>query len=40
MSLVAALKPGEQAKLKLTRENADTDLTVTIGRRPRVTKKE
>ena len=40
LNLVAVLKPGEQAKLKLQRENADTELTVTIGRRPRVTKKE
>ncbi len=40
LSLVAALKPGDQAKLKLQRENADTDLTVTIGRRPRMTKRE
>ncbi|HZM47943.1 MAG TPA: trypsin-like peptidase domain-containing protein [Burkholderiales bacterium] len=40
LNLVAVLKPGEQAKLRLQRENADTDLTVTIGRRPRVTKRE
>jgi serine protease DegQ len=40
LSLVAALRPGDQAKLKLMRENADTELAVTIGRRPRVTKRE
>jgi serine protease DegQ len=40
LNLVAVLKPGEQAKLRLQRENADTEFTVTIGRRPRVTKRE
>ena len=40
LSVVAALKPGDQAKLKLMRENADTELAVTIGRRPRVAKRE
>ena len=40
LNLVAVLKPGEQAKLKLQRENEDEEITVTIGRRPRVAKKE
>src|SRR6185295_1385850 len=40
LNQVAALKPGDQAKLKLLRENANTEVAVTIGRRPRVTKKE
>ena len=34
LNLVAALPPGEQATIKLTRNQAETELTVTIGRRP------
>jgi len=34
LNLIAALQPGQQATLKLTRNQAETDLTVTIGRRP------
>ena len=40
LNQVAVLKPGDQAKLKLQRENADAEVTVTIGRRPRATRKE
>jgi serine protease DegQ len=40
LNQVAALKPGDQAKLKLLRENANTEVAVTIGRRPRATKRE
>jgi serine protease DegQ len=35
LNLIASLQPGQQATIKLTRNQADTDLTVTIGRRPR-----
>jgi S1-C subfamily serine protease len=35
LNLIAALQPGQQAIIKLTRNQADTDLAVTIGRRPR-----
>jgi serine protease DegQ len=35
LNLIASLQPGQQAIIKLTRNQADTDLTVTIGRRPR-----
>jgi serine protease DegQ len=34
LNLVAALPPGQGATLKLTRNQAETELTVTIGRRP------
>jgi len=35
LNLIASRQPGEQATLKLTRNQAETELTVTIGRRPR-----
>jgi len=34
LNLIAALQPGQQAKLRLARNQSETDLTVTIGRRP------
>ena len=34
LNLVAALPPGQGATLKLTRNQAETELAVTIGRRP------
>jgi len=34
LNLIAALQPGQHATLKLTRDQAETDVTVTIGRRP------
>jgi serine protease DegQ len=40
LNLVAVLKPGDPAKLKLQRDNADAELTVTIGRRPKIAKRE
>ena len=40
LNAVAVLKPGEQARLKLQRDNADAEVTVTIGRRPSIAKKE
>jgi len=35
LNVIAALQPGQQAAIRLTRNQAETDLTVTIGRRPR-----
>ncbi len=35
LNLVAALPPGQEASLKLTRNQAESELAVTIGRRPR-----
>jgi serine protease DegQ len=34
LNLIAALPPGQRAVIKLTRNQAESDLTVTIGRRP------
>jgi len=35
LNLIAGLQPGEQAVLRLTRNQAESEVTVTIGRRPR-----
>jgi Do/DeqQ family serine protease len=35
LNLVAALRPGEQARVRVARNQEETELTVTIGRRPR-----
>jgi serine protease DegQ len=35
LNVIAALQPGQQAAIRLTRDQAETDVTVTIGRRPR-----
>jgi serine protease DegQ len=35
LNLVAALRPGEQARVRVARNLEETDLTVTIGRRPK-----
>ena len=35
LNLIAGLEPGQQAGLRLTRDQAEIDVTVTIGRRPR-----
>jgi serine protease DegQ len=35
LNLIASLQPGQQAVVRLSRNQADTDFTVTIGRRPR-----
>jgi len=35
LNLIAGLQPGQQAGLRLTRDQAEIDVTVTIGRRPR-----
>ena len=34
LNLIAALPPGQQAAIRLTRNQVEADLTVTIGRRP------
>ena len=36
LNLIAALEPGVQARLKLLRKQATTELTVTVGRRPKL----
>ena len=35
LNMIAALRPGEQARVKLARNRAESELSVTIGRRPR-----
>jgi serine protease DegQ len=35
LNLIATLQPGQQARLRLVRERAETELAVIIGRRPR-----
>ena len=35
LNLIASLQPGQQAVVRLSRNQAESDLTVTIGRRPR-----
>jgi serine protease DegQ len=35
LNMIAALQPGENAKLKVFRNQAESELTVTVGRRPR-----
>ena len=35
LNLVAALKPGDQARVRVARNQEETDLNVTIGRRPK-----
>ncbi len=40
LNLIAALQPGEQAKLKLIRERQETEVTVTVGRRPKPARRE
>jgi serine protease DegQ len=35
LNLIAGLQPGQQAQLRLTREQAEIDVTVAVGRRPR-----
>ena len=35
LNLIAALQPGQQARLKLARNQAETELTVMVGRRPK-----
>ena len=35
LNLIAALAPGQSAKVKLKRQGADVDATLTVGRRPK-----
>ena len=35
LNLIAALQPGQQAVLRVARDQAETEVTVTVGRRPR-----
>jgi serine protease DegQ len=35
LNMIAALQPGEDAKLRVARNQAENELTVTIGRRPK-----
>jgi len=35
LNLVAALAPGQPAKMKLKRQEKELDATVTVGRRPK-----
>jgi len=35
LNLIAALAPGQHAKLKLKRQGQDVDATITVGRRPK-----
>ena len=39
LNLIAALQPGQQARLKLARNQAETELDVTVGRRPKPQRK-
>jgi len=35
LNLIAALEPGQSAKVRLKRQGKDVDATVTVGRRPK-----
>ena len=35
LNLIAALAPGQSAKVRLKRQGQDVDATVTVGRRPK-----
>jgi len=35
LNLIAALAPGQAAKVKLKRHGQDVDATITVGRRPK-----
>ena len=35
LNLIAALEPGQAAKVKLKRQGSDVDATITVGRRPK-----
>ncbi|MBI2509439.1 MAG: trypsin-like peptidase domain-containing protein [Betaproteobacteria bacterium] len=39
LNLIAGLQPGQQARLKLARNQAETELEVTVGRRPKSQRK-
>jgi S1-C subfamily serine protease len=35
LNLIAALPPGQPAKLRLRRQGQEVDATITVGRRPK-----
>jgi hypothetical protein len=35
LNLIAALAPGQAAKLKLKRQGRDVETSITVGRRPK-----
>ena len=39
LNMIAALQPGEQVKLRLTRNQSESELSITIGQRPRPMRK-
>jgi serine protease DegQ len=40
LNMIAALQPGEQVRLKLARNQSESELSITIGRRPRPAMRE
>jgi serine protease DegQ len=40
LNLIAGLPPGQQARLRLARDQAETEVSVTVGRRPRPQQKK
>jgi serine protease DegQ len=36
LNMIAALQPGEQARLKVARNQSETEVSVTVGRRPKL----
>ena len=40
LNLIAALQPGDEAHLKVVRERRETEVAVTVGRRPKQARKE
>ena len=40
LNVIAGLKPGDNAKVKLLREQSDTEVAITVGRRPKLPRKE
>ena len=39
LTLIAALTPGNQATLRVVRDQKETDLQITVGRRPKPPRK-
>jgi serine protease DegQ len=40
LNVIAGLKPGDNVKVKLVREQADSEIAVTVGRRPKLARRE
>jgi serine protease DegQ len=40
LNLIAALQPGQHAALKVVRDKAETELSITVGKRPKQTRQE